>query len=62
MASQSECEKCFETYVVIVTYIFSQVHWLTPRCFNVAAELSVKKRFSRGVLVNTARFLRFFSL
>jgi len=22
MASQSECGKCFETYVVILTYIF----------------------------------------
>jgi len=22
MASQSECERCFETYVVIFTYIF----------------------------------------
>jgi len=63
MASQSECEKCFQTYVVIFTYIFSQVHWLSPRCFNVAAKLYwKKKRFSRGVLVNFARFLRFFSL
>jgi len=26
MASQSQCEKCLETYVVIFTYIFSQVH------------------------------------
>jgi len=63
MAIQSECEKCFETYVLIFTYIFSQVHWLTPRCFNVAAELYwKKKRVRRGVLVNLARFLRFFSL
>jgi len=23
MASKSECERCFETYVVISTYIFS---------------------------------------
>jgi len=26
IASKSECEKYFETYVVIFTYIFSQVH------------------------------------
>jgi len=40
MASQSKCERCFETYKALLK----------------------KKRFSRSVLANTVRFLRFFSL
>ena len=62
MASQSECERCFGTYVVIFIYIFRCSGWY--HCFNVAAWKICwkKKRFSRGVLANTVRFLRFFPL
>jgi len=44
MASQAECESCFYANVLIFTFIL--------RCS--------KKRFSRGVLANTDRSLRFF--
>ena len=59
-------------------HLHFQVLWLKPLFFNVAAGLRLKnsgfnysnwkqallkkKRFSHGVLANTSRFLRFFSL
>ena len=62
MASQADCERCFEAYVVISTYIFRCSGW--RHCFNVAAWKLCwkKKRFCRGLLANTARFLRISSL
>jgi len=57
MASHSEFESCFETYVVIFTDIFRcSVLTMLLKSF---AEI---KRFSRGILADTAGFLRFFSL
>ena len=57
MPSQSECERCFETYVVSFTYI------LTPLFGSCCLKaLLRKKRFSRDISANTTRFLRFFSL
>ena len=44
-------------------HLHLQVLWLTPHWFHVAAwKFCLKKRFSRRVLANTARFLRITSL
>jgi len=53
MVSQAECESCFETYVVIFTYIFRCSG--KRHCFNVAASKFWSiKQFSRGDLADTA--------
>ena len=52
MARQAERERCFEAYVVIFIYIFTLL----------LESFAEKKWFSHGVLANTAKILRFFSL
>jgi len=58
MGIQAERERCLEAYVLIFTYICS-CSGLTLLLESFAEK---KKRFSRGFLANTARFLRISSL
>ena len=59
MASQARCESCFHANVLIFTFIFRGA-LVNATALTLLLEILLEKRFSRGVIANTARSLRFF--